>query len=186
MLLLLYMNKAVLAVLGLGVVVVVAMVLVMKAPSSPTESSEMSIPAYPEKKDESRKYISWDSSMGALSPYGVEIALEELPDVLEREDIVTVYEPNSGEPGVLLLRRIVGLPGETVQLEGGVITIINAENPEGLVLAEMYSKGSATRAGTWQLAADEYFVMADNRPTESDSSVFGPVKASALHSIYRP
>lgn len=181
------MNKVAIAALGLGVVVVVAVVLIMKSGSTLSDSDEARIPAAPpEREDKSMQFISWDWSMEEVSPYGEEITTEPLPQVLKREDIVTVYQPNSGDPGTLLLRRIVGLPGETVKLEGGVITILNAENPEGMVLAELYSDGVAYGTNTWQLAADEYFVMADSRPSLTDSSSFGPVKVSALKAIYRP
>ena len=80
---------------------------------------------------------------------------------------------------VYFIKRIVGLPGETVQIDGDKVTIFNTENPKGLVLNEPYSyidKLSPYYTAVNEkvtLGANEYFVMGDNRHNSSDSRFWG-------------
>ena len=73
------------------------------------------------------------------------------------------------------IKRIIGLPGDTVSVVGNVVKIINKENPNGFTLEEPYvhSERSANKEVT--LSTDQYFVMGDNRAVSSDSRVFGPI-----------
>ena len=80
------------------------------------------------------------------------------------------------------IKRIIGLPGETVQAKLGVITITNIMNPDGFVLDEPYVD---TRNQTFDsylitLAPDEYLVLGDNRRGSSDSRIWGPLKEDLL------
>ena len=78
------------------------------------------------------------------------------------------------------MRRIIGLPGETVQIMDGKVYI------NGSVLEEDYCSGEMTYGGTaasaLTLGSDEYFVMADNRSNNFDSrdSTVGPVLESDI------
>ena len=78
------------------------------------------------------------------------------------------------------MRRIIGLPGETVQIMEGKVYI------NGSVLEEDYCSGEMTYGGTaasaLTLGSDEYFVMADNRSNNFDSrdSTVGPVLESDI------
>ena len=78
------------------------------------------------------------------------------------------------------IRRIVGLPGETVQIMDGTVYI------NGYPLDERYRSGEMNYGGTaasaLTLNSDEYFVMADNRSNNSDSrdSTVGPVSGSEI------
>lgn len=75
------------------------------------------------------------------------------------------------------IKRVVGLPGETVNIEGGKVTIINKENPGGLTLNESYIESGEKTLGSVnaKLGKDEYFVLGDNRApnASSDSREWG-------------
>lgn len=82
-----------------------------------------------------------------------------------RGDIIQ-FSAGSGV-GSVLIRRVIGLPGETVQISDGRIYI------NGAPLNEDYTVGTIQYSGTaalpLTLSSDEYFVMADNRSSSFDS-----------------
>ncbi len=76
------------------------------------------------------------------------------------------------------IKRVIGLPGEKVQIKDGEVIIFNKNNPQGFVLKEnQYLPKGLRTAGdlTIQLKKNEYFVMGDNRTFSSDSRIWGPV-----------
>jgi len=92
----------------------------------------------------------------------------------QRGDVVIFKFPN--DPSKYFIKRIVGLPGEVVQLANGVTTIKNPLNENEIVLDEQYLVMDKTDDHlSITLSSDEYFVMGDNRSASSDSRVWGPV-----------
>lgn len=73
------------------------------------------------------------------------------------------------------IKRVIGLPGETVTLTNGKVTITSAEHPNGTPLEEPYVKFGKEDNLTYTLGQDEYFVMGDNRYASADSRMWGPV-----------
>ena len=89
----------------------------------------------------------------------------------ERGEVIVFKYPNN--PSKYFIKRIIGLPGETVSIDGGVITIKNVEHPDGIVLEETYETLPLEAHSTYELEVGEYFVLGDNRPVSSDSRVWG-------------
>ena len=92
-----------------------------------------------------------------------------------RGDIVVV---SAGAPARSQVKRIIGLPREHVALTDGRLLI------DGARLAEAYLHGLSPYLGldesSWQLGADEYFVMGDNRAHSTDSRAYGLVRAAQI------
>jgi signal peptidase I len=91
-----------------------------------------------------------------------------------RGDVVVFRLPQ--EPSRSLIKRVVGLPGDTVTVRDDLIEITNAAHPEGFVLDEPYvfteNFGGPTGISL-TLGGDEFFVMGDNRRVSSDSRTWG-------------
>ncbi len=97
----------------------------------------------------------------------------------ERGDIVVFRYPN--DPKQYFIKRVIGLPGETVEIAGGQVKVFNAAHPNGQMLDEQpYLDPSVFTATTRTvtLKNDEYFVLGDNRPASLDSRYFGAVNKS--------
>ncbi len=96
-----------------------------------------------------------------------------------RGEVVVFRAPP--EPSKYYIKRIIGLPGETVKIEGKKVTIINKEHPEGFVLDEAYivhhDRGDTL---TKTLPPDTYFMMGDNRDASYDSRSWGPLPEDAI------
>lgn len=73
-----------------------------------------------------------------------------------------------------LIKRVIGLPGETIRCVNGQIYINNE------ALEDPYGYGITYDFTEVKLADDEYFVMGDNREVSQDSRIVGPVKKSAI------
>jgi len=96
-----------------------------------------------------------------------------------RGDIVVFHYPR--DPKQIFIKRVIGLPGETVEIANGKIKIYNTANPNGKVLDEAYLDQEYTSsAPPVTLKAGEYFLMGDNRAASLDSRYFGPIQRSAI------
>ncbi len=97
----------------------------------------------------------------------------------DRGDVIAFY-PNGNEKSYCYIRRIVGLPGETVELKEGTVYINGKAIKEKYKTTEKEDAGSATEPVT--LGKDEYFVLCDDRQNTEDSrsAEIGNVKRSEI------
>ncbi len=93
----------------------------------------------------------------------------------QRGDVVVFRYPR--DPSEFFINRVIGLPGDTVDVANGKVIVTNDLHSGGVVLEEEYTSVPGT-TGTEHvtLNPDEYFLMGDNRPASMDSRSFGPVK----------
>ena len=101
-----------------------------------------------------------------------------------RSQVVVLY-PAPAHEGIPLIKRVIGVPGDTLTLANEQVTV------NGTALVEPYVHGAPTSCaqycGTVTLAAGQYFVMGDNRTQSYDSRYFGPVNEQDIigHVILR-
>ena len=99
---------------------------------------------------------------------------------LKRGDIVIFYFPQ--DHSVSYVKRIIGLPGDTVEIREGQVLI------NGDPIAEPYldpMKNQAARSlEPVKLSADSYFVAGDNRDASADSRVWGPLQKNLIYGKY--
>ena len=91
----------------------------------------------------------------------------------QRGEVIIFKYPQ--DPKKFFIKRIIGLPNETVVIDDSKVLIKNTENPDGFELIENYIKNLGHNKLEVSLQADEYFVMGDNRPASSDSRIWGPL-----------
>ncbi len=96
----------------------------------------------------------------------------------ERGEVLIFKYPD--DPSKYFIKRLIGLPGETVDIKSDKVTITNKEHPMGLVLDEPYIHSRSLGDNTVTLGPGQYFVMGDNRLVSSDSRVWGPLPKSDL------
>lgn len=92
-----------------------------------------------------------------------------------RGDVIIFKYPN--DTSKYFIKRVIGLPGETVQIEGTKVTIKNSANPQGFTLTENYIAPAnfTTDHTIVTLSSSQYFVMGDNRGASFDSRAWGPL-----------
>lgn len=101
---------------------------------------------------------------------------------LKRFDIAIIYVPEKNE---YLVKRIIGLPGETVSYSNGQL-YINDEPVEEDFLDQKYVEECGqyfmSDVAPITLGDDEYYCLGDNRPASSDSRYYGPFKKENIKS----
>jgi len=97
-------------------------------------------------------------------------------DEPERGDAVVFKYPF--DPTQYFIKRIVGLPGETIKVSDGKVYISPSGQAEEEILEEDYLLPAMKTLGEVEvaLAEDEYYILGDNRVASLDSRAFGPIK----------
>lgn len=83
----------------------------------------------------------------------------------QRGDVIIFHFPLDPEQD--LIKRVIGLPGETIKVQDGIVTV------NGTLLEEPYITESPAYNGAWVVPEGQYFVLGDNRNDSRDSHQWG-------------
>ncbi len=93
----------------------------------------------------------------------------------QRGDVIVFRYP--GNPSLFYIKRIIGLPRETITIKSGTVTITEPNGASRILNEPFISAKDKAYTLKRTLGPNQYFVMGDNRPESSDSRVWGPVPA---------
>ncbi len=121
-------------------------------------------------------FIVSGASMQPTFQNGEYLIIDELSyhfDQPRRGEVVIFRYPK--DPSKFYIKRIIGLPGDSVEMRGTKIIVRNKELPSGFILNEPYLTPALGREDflTIELGDGEYFVLGDNRGQSSDSRIWG-------------
>ena len=160
-------------------------------PSAPTENSFLEIVRFsiiallivvPVRMFIAQPFIVSGASMEQTFHNGEYLIVDQVSYHLhapERGDVVIFRYPR--DPSKYFIKRIIGVPGDTITIEGDTVTIVNETHPEGFTVNEPYIKSMLAGVTiTEELGDREYFVMGDNRDESSDSRVWGVLQEERI------
>lgn len=104
----------------------------------------------------------------------------------QRGEVVVFKYP--GDERFYYIKRIIGLPGEEIQIKDGKVFVFNNDFPNGFVLKEPYLSVDTFTSGKGErlkIEAGEYFVMGDNRNFSFDSRSWGLLARKEIIGITR-
>lgn len=102
---------------------------------------------------------------------------------LRRGDVVVFHAPPASEADKLYIKRIIGLPGDSVRVQDGAVYVNGSKLDESAYLKADVATygGSELHDGETKIVPpNNYFVMGDNRPYSSDSRAWGFVTYNKL------
>ncbi len=95
---------------------------------------------------------------------------------IQRGDVVVFWYPL--DPSKSFIKRVIGMPGETVELRQGRVFVNNRSLEESYVPPQF---AESVTYGPTLVPAEHYFVLGDHRASSNDSRVFGPVPARSIY-----
>ncbi|MBR2660094.1 MAG: signal peptidase I [Clostridia bacterium] len=95
----------------------------------------------------------------------------------ERFDVVICRYPGRGDTN--FVKRVVGLPGDTVELRSGYL-YVNGEKTEESYISDEYRGGFLNEMSPYTVPEGEYFVMGDHRDSSNDSRSVGPISRNMI------
>lgn len=109
------------------------------------------------------------SSMEPTLYNGQEVLIDRFSYYISSPDTgdIVVFLPNGNENFHYYIKRIIGVPGDTVLISDGIV-YVNGEVLESRYVMDMIEDGGIAASGI-TLGEDEYFVLGDNRNNSEDS-----------------
>lgn len=115
---------------------------------------------------------------------GQVVAVYEDKDIAKTANYFTRFNPKT----IFFLKRVIGLPGEEVEMVGSKVIIYNQDYPNGVVLSEDYIapeiKNSEELTKYYfprtKILADTYYLLGDNRVNSTDSRIKGAFPAYTI------
>ncbi len=98
----------------------------------------------------------------------------------QRGDVIVLKAPSN--PDIEYIKRIIGLPGDTIMIKDGNVYVNEKEIPEQFTSAatNVWQDGFSKEGVPFTVPAGDLFVMGDNRPRSSDSREFGPIPENSV------
>jgi signal peptidase I len=115
------------------------------------------------------------SSMAPTFEEGTRVYTKPISGSVNRGDVVVVDDRSDD----YAIKRVVGLPGETVYLWRGYVFIDRKILLEPYVPKRVYTL-PRQRVAVFELGPNQYFVLGDNRPNSADSRIYGPVERNQI------
>ncbi len=122
-------------------------------------------------------FIVSGSSMDPTFAHGEYLIVDELTYRLEepkRGDVIIFRFPQKRTQ--FFIKRIIGLPGETIEIRDGTVYVKNEAAPHGFALDEPYLADGTAGSFAVTLGEGEYFVLGDNRSASFDSRSWGTLE----------
>jgi len=127
-------------------------------------------------------FIVSGASMDNTFSSGQYLIVDQLSYYFEqpaRGEVIVFKYPR--DPSKYFIKRVIGIPGDTLEINGNTVTIINDTYPDGKILDEPYIKSMKPGAPLVEVLGEhEYFVMGDNRDQSSDSRTWGVLQESYI------
>jgi signal peptidase I len=103
----------------------------------------------------------------------------------QRGEVIVFRFPKDEK--LFFIKRIIGLPGERVEIADGKVIIVNGEHPQGVILSEPSLSPTLETSGNKDitLGPDQYFVLGDNRSFSLDSRSWGTVAKTEIMGLVR-
>lgn len=126
------------------------------------------------------------NAMSPTFPDKTYMIINKFSKGLQRGDVVILKSPQDNSQ--YMIKRIIGLPNEKVEIKDGSVYIYNLENQSGLKLGEPYILNGVqvltTDNSQITLNQDQYYVLGDNPSVSKDSRSFGAVSSNLITGKY--
>ncbi len=109
------------------------------------------------------------------------------PYTPNRGDVIVFNQKGLPDGDKQLIKRAVGLPGDRIVVQNGIVTVYNKEHPDGYQPDKTLPYGKVIgdtepeiAQQEWTVGKDEFFALGDNRNDSLDSRTFGPVSSDQI------